>query len=1082
MTSGFQVTSLSTPQDAVWQLNRPIEFGFSFPVDFSTVSSNTINIVSSDGVPATGSFRFRRIDTDGDGIAETTDEHTIVFQPNCPTRADFQDAGFTPGGVEYTITIVGRSTGTNNTLRSSDGRPLEVTQSRSFSTPNSLDSSVLFLDVTAGAPLPVVRTVGAVGISEDVTYIEVGNDPDPNTRMFFEFDPVSQTYSLAPGSAAPDEVPLNLYADEGSRVAVLIAFNQPVDVSPTNLSERRLRLEFEDGMGDWIPVETRVELVSNCTDTGANVRLEPVGLLPTESRFRAVVLPGFRDLVGEAVSIGIDEFAVAPTATLEFLGLTDPSAGADEFFEPFDFGGEGQASFEDTNAVFDTPAASWENGRLSAAFDFTGEGGPGGDFDWVIREGQTLVFDTANTTIVGGPNGIATTTQEAVNGIVDVRNLIVREGATLRIQGPNTLLVNATGDVIIDGDIDASGFNAKDVATLNTGQQPEIGGAGAAGGGRGGDASQVVTDSTPRGGPGFGPFGEPGTGGQGGESGYAGFNLGKDARRPGGGGGGRFAADFSIDVAGQFAQQGFPGHPESRGAETNALPALGGVPGRGIFQDGDPSNDFWGIQPIVEDDGAGGFELTGLVRGELTRIWAGYGGGGGGDALPSTSFPSPRWNAGSDEKGGGGGGAGGGIRIRALGEISFGRRGRILSEGGHGGTGENTNFLDHVGGTGGSGSGGHVVLESALRIDLTGRNPLNSDGDPLNDDATSIRVRISTRGHPFYIGSKNNRDDVPCGVSHGGGGGPGIIQLHVPSLAPPTSDSSVSDILISDSSLANPGTFGSMWTFTRPPAIQLIPTFGARSKARSRWISIGGADVDTSGTVKDLEFLFDGIETTPGPDFGKVLTMNNGVQELAPLVGPEVLPSGTIAVLSDELTMRITGASLTPLLAPGSDLFLRTPSLLRNFLVRLNETGNISNQRVYDVAGASFDDVAQALTVTVSPAGESIQEFIDATPSVEMTLVPRYFQVRTDGIVDRLPDTGFVRITFDGAGANGLGEPDESALLVDHGSVSDFNALPPGQLKFFRFEVEFNLDALASGVNPETAPILLDFLRVPFRF
>ena len=72
----------------------------------------------------------------------------------------------------------------------------------------------------------------------------------------------------------------------------------------------------------------------------------------------------------------------------------------------------------------------------------------------------------------------------------------------MRVQGPSRFLVLAEGTVTIDGLIDLSGFAAKDVATLNTGNQVEVGGQGGPGGGAGGDASVIINNSTP-----FGAFG-----------------------------------------------------------------------------------------------------------------------------------------------------------------------------------------------------------------------------------------------------------------------------------------------------------------------------------------------------------------------------------------------------------------------------------------------------------------------------------------------------------------------------------------------------------------------------------------------
>ncbi|HED66482.1 MAG TPA: hypothetical protein ENJ09_13130 [Planctomycetes bacterium] len=1072
--TAFALSQISAPPNAVWQINREIEFHFTLPIDFATVSSNTINIVSDTGVPATGSFEFKQIDTDGDGIAETTDDTTIVFQPNCPTKADLSDAGLSPGGTIYTIKVVGLNEGTGNTIRSTQGHALAQTQKRNFSTPNSNAPSTIFLDEVPGPPIPVVRAKGDTTRLDGVSYIEIGGDPSPDSRIYFEFDQATQTYSYRPGATAPSEVPLNLYANEETKTAVYVEFNQPVSPSSTNISEKRIRLEFLDSSGTWVPIDTQVELLTNCTDTGATVRLEPIGLLPAASQFRVDVRQGFQDIVGESNLIAATDFAVVPTQSINFSTLAEPTVGADEFFEDFDFGGTSPGSFQDTDALFDTPPAVWKDGELTSGFNFDGTGGPGGDFDWVVKAGQIFVFDTVSTSIVGGPGGIATTTELAKGGVVHVRDLIVEAGGVLRVQGTNTMLINATGTVRIDGKIDVSGFTAKDVATLNTGAQPETGAAGAAAGGRGGDASEVRNNSTPRGGTGFGPYLESGTGGQGGESGYAPDKKGKDARRPGGGGGGRFAADFNLSVGGLFAQQGFPGHPDSTGAETGMKPAMGGLPGPGPFQDNDPGNDFFGIKPIVQPDGMGGYQITGLVRGELTSIWAGYGGGGGGDALPSKTFPTPKWNQGSDEKGGGGGGAGGGLRIRALGPIVFGPNGVILAEGGHGGTGENTSFLDHVGGTGGSGSGGHVILESATLVDFT-------DGDPL----AANKLHVSTKGAKFYKGSNNPRgSSIPKDISYGGGGGPGVIQIHVPSINPPSDDPATSNIIIPTAQVGEPDP---LLPFTKPSAIQMIPTFGARSKVRSKWISIGGADLDPGGGTDLVEFLFEGTDTSPGDDSGKILTSGGGPMELAPLMGPSPLPSSTATLLSDGNSILFSGSSLDPFTMSTSpvskDIYLRSPVLLRHFLLRVSEVGNPANLRQFDVSDASYDEATQTLTVHVAPLSISMADYVAGLSAAEFVLVPRFFRTVTGGVIDSLPTNSFVRISFEGTGDDGFGNPDEANLLVPlTGDISEFNALAPGALRFFRFQVEFDLDEAGLGVPPNPNLIQLQYLRIPFRF
>lgn len=400
---------------------------------------------------------------------------------------------------------------------------------------------------------------------------------------------------------------------------------------------------------------------------------------------------------------------------------------------------------------------------------FDGSGGPGGEFDVVVHDGETLFLDTTLTVLVGGPGGLPTTTQTVVNGLVEVRNLTIEAGATLRAQGPNPLRIRATGDVAIRGTLDVSGFSGRDVATLNTGQITEIGGTGGPGGGRGGSSNVVTNASSPRGGAGQGALATPNDGGQGGETGYS-ADASKNNRRPGGGGGGRFARNPRgrlpvMDPLVLDATAGTDGNPASRGAESGLQPALGGSPGTGPFVDPETRNDFWGVRPISQ----GGIATH--LRGELPTLWAGAGGGGGGNAVPAATFPNPNWNIGSDEKGGPGGGGGGSVHVQALGRIVLGAMGTILSNGARGGTGENTNFLDHIGGTGGGGSGGHVVLESSTQIDFT-------DGG-ANDEAAP-RAWIQSLGPRIHQGPGQFVDPCCRTNSNGGAGGAGVIQLHVP--------------------------------------------------------------------------------------------------------------------------------------------------------------------------------------------------------------------------------------------------------------------------------------------------------------
>ncbi|MSR61781.1 MAG: hypothetical protein EXS08_04975, partial [Planctomycetes bacterium] len=196
-TTGFQVSSITVRDGSVWEINREIVLAFSEPIDFSTVSSNTINIRSLADVPATGVFRLR-------------DERTVAFQPNCPTLDDFSDAGLQPGGVTYVLTVPGQNSSAN-VLRSTSGVPLGLQQTRTFSTPASSQASVAFQDTRLGPPVPIVRAEGSSDAR--ATYLEIGGDPQQ--RVYFELDTNQQLVLSLPGF----ELPLNLYSDPTARVA-----------------------------------------------------------------------------------------------------------------------------------------------------------------------------------------------------------------------------------------------------------------------------------------------------------------------------------------------------------------------------------------------------------------------------------------------------------------------------------------------------------------------------------------------------------------------------------------------------------------------------------------------------------------------------------------------------------------------------------------------------------------------------------------------------------------------------------------------------------------------------------------------
>lgn len=1044
---GFQLTTMSIPQGATWQINRPIDFKFSQAVDFSTVSLNTISIRSVGGVPASGVFTL-------------LDSTTVRFQPTCPTKGDLSDSGLQIGGKAYQISVYGGTSGGSLTVKGQNGAAIKNSQFLNFTTPVSSTPSIAFIDVKNGPPTPVVRSIGAGGAvinpGDDVTYIETAGGAGPELEFVYD-------------NTINDFVPLtdqglNYFSDTSSQLAVVVEFNQPVNPSELNIDQDRIYLEYETAPGSdtWTPVPTTVTLERNCSETGATVRLEPVGILPQDSNLRAVVTTEFEDLVGDRNQLQVDNFARFSTTNVNFAGLTPSDESADEVKEDFTFGADVAGSLEDEEAAFSEPRAIWADGKLKAAFNFNGTGGDDGAFDLVIQTGTNITLDTNGTvSLTGGDIGVnmenlgtyvPSKTQEVTAGRINVRHLVIEEGASLRAQGVNPVLIEASGNILVEGVIDVSGFPRPDVATLNTGNQPEVGAAGAAGGGAGGVASWQTTTSTPRGGSGEGPFGIQNFGGQGGESGFA--TGGKELRRPGGGGGGRLGVDATASddlnnqtnglgvqengsAWGMIPTPGFDGNPNSTGAITKQKPAKGGSVGLDPFFDSNENNNYLGAF----------FDGTDVILGELKSPTAGSGGGAGGDAIPGNQFPTQNWLAGSDEKGCGGGGGGGSLRILCLGNVELRGAGAFIrAGGGAGGAGENVSGLDHIGGGSGGGSGGHIIIEVGSNLIFT------------NVGTRCVRARGGRGG----FGKSGDQS-----INAGGSGGPGLIQVHV--LDPTT------DILFVN---PPPGAAANLDKVMWPNALTLVPSFGARSKGVSTWVPVAGAKIGSGGASNTVQFIFQGTDTITG----EALDLDDDdVVDLVPaILGPTAIAaSPTVPYIGADLrTLVLDGA---PIADTFDDIYLRNPKLLRDATLVLREVGNPGNEQLFTIATASYDETSGLMTVEVAGAPALDLGTFSPGGGVEFLIHPNSFVLESNGVKNSMPDSVTVQFTFEGAGTALDGSPDPTApnAVASTADIADITAAQPD---FIRFSVVFNLDALGSGLSSDNPVPALDFTRIKFRF
>jgi hypothetical protein len=364
--------------------------------------------------------------------------------------------------------------------------------------------------------------------------------------------------------------------------------------------------------------------------------------------------------------------------------------------------------------------------------------------DWVIPTGQTVEYDT------GGGRKL-------------VDRLVIERGAKLRVVGTEPLVILARDSIVVEGTLDVSGYDGPNIPLTPGPDSPVPGAEGVAGGGDGGTASQIVGQGTPAGGAGFGPTFIPGLEAQGGESGYG---LGApDTTRGAGGGGGVLAHDYGltaaphppgIDVLG--AKAGKDGVMWGYGAISGAFIPQGGAHGYPVFFDQWGDNDFWGRR----------LNASGKITvGELERPLPGFGGGAGGDAMSSGAFPLWGIQELTIQRGGGGGG-GGGLAVVLTRKLIVRSGGRILVNGGRGGSGEFGLFNERLGGGGGGGSGGTLIIQ-ATTIDLR-----QADDVALQS--------VGGRGG-------EGRIDNPLAPSAGGHGGPGVIQVH-------TADGTLDSILL----------------------------------------------------------------------------------------------------------------------------------------------------------------------------------------------------------------------------------------------------------------------------------------------
>jgi hypothetical protein len=1111
----------------VWQLNRPIRLSFNHPIDPASINFGSIQIRATDPLtvtnPITGTFEIEA----GSG------GRSILFRPTCPTNDLLTDGAFQPGGFEYEVVLPTQAQ-SPTVLRDTEGRSLNTGLRRTFVTPAL--SQPQFLDFVIGPPL-----------ATSVTF--------PEGLNFF---------------TAPDP-------------SVTIVFNQPIDARSFNLNTENIQLLYSDGevgqAGDTsFSATNRVPgvlvLKENCIEAGSEVEFRITGVLPVNRNLQLIATTQFTDIVGQR-NVATVVLGSHATPTLADV-YDDPSwvetdETSDEYREDFD-----DTDMLDLTTALPVPPAQIGDGFVSAAFDFPGNF-TSEDNDFFLGSGVEAEIFTDSQTVFVDSNARQFT---LLNGVLNVNDLTIESGASLRGRGTNPLVIYATGTVTINGEIDVSGNRANWPTSLNSPQFVEGGAAGECGGGRGGDASQIGDAETLRAENGDGPFGNEFAGGGGGEGGFNGDTsstgiLGLNAAMVGGGGGGGFARTENVSVLWEDWPLGTgwrpsgqdnagPDHVISR--HTQAVGANGifgaedGLRGSAVFSgtrpfgideppygmedvspeseaddalgsgandpdydpawtsgaeppfefgnpttgpdggsagpspfstDGDTLNDFWGSR--VTDDGT-------VEQGELLAPWAGSGGGGSGDSMllerwdrdgdgfddPLASFfpanPFARTTSSVQDgwdtyrKGAGGGGGGGQLIIMSIGPLVIGSSGAVKANGGIGFSGESMIFADQgISGSGG-GSGGHIILQTATALDLSGISigTANTAAEFVNLNENEVVTAYGGRrgwAGPEYRSPGDGNGTYAIG--RGGAGGNGVIQVHVPDperdiIWHPSAAAGIADYIATrPETSATKTAEDALDLIFAPRAYALVPFFSSQSMVVSEWIDTGLAelrlgDPNSYPDYADAALRFSGIAPGSG------LVQKTG-QSVAPLT--ELFTASTSDASFQAFQVTVPNAS-----ALFDPLYLRSPEMLFGYDVLPNSIGSATFQ-VVDAAYTRSSDVM----VLSTRVADSAMTFALDNGNPNWSLRPNFFRVDTVGLKGNLPDSSSIRFEFQGAdelapGANVPGTP----LLGDNVWTSNLAVLR-GQ-RFLRYRVTFEADALEAGIDLSSPLSALDYVKIPFRW
>ena len=856
---GAQNTEPNTEPPTNASLVQQVSFRFSGRPDPAEISSATIEVRDSAGVLVAGSFDVHDLE--------------VVFTPLLPTKPVVE---LGPG------------------IYDTGGTSLQPGQSYSYKLGPSTWRFI------GGISADLLAQFADPNDSGDIKFF-VRTTTDPTLFLTGLPPKKPELVSTDPRDGASGISP-NLFSDPDGLFpepqSYTLVFHKPVNPSTANLTGFRL-IDLDDPTSDFpdgVPLSVDIELLSNELNLCV-VEIAPSGILPFG---HLIALEYPEDLKG--LSEGDTSGADSAVACMFTTADVEPGIDVvnDRIVEVFDDTSR-RADNEEVSKGF--VPASWDldgSNLLQAAAAFQGDGELGRFVPPPPLAGETttIFLDTSEQPF---PLFDGSTPDAPVSlvsgGVFSFTSIDIPAGVLIIPQGPNPLVLLATGTVRIAGEIRANAMDGINESSYDSAVTSTPGGAGGPGGGRGGvghpivfwppDSQSILSMVSPvRGGRGYGAGDLGQIGGEGGETGImdhkpVGVNYeldnrgcgelydehGNGGRTPGGGGGsfltmgnGNLVPDRHNGI-GNVRADGQGGYIIPPKEQPDDL--FYGSPGVSPFADGSRANDYIG------------------VTGEVQEIIGGQGGGGGGSRLESYycgawclfnerteddklclggEFPlgdplNQTFSASvGDGKGGGGGGGGGAIAVRSLGPITLEVTGILTAKGGIGGGGEALGCGNWGGGAGG-GTGGTIILESAESV-------LVRTGSRI-DVLAGLGAKVVTNDN-YYSGCS------PSGDTHGigGHGSFGLIQLQVPFGKTAT--------------VQDNGSIKPLASWVDKDNVKNPAAFTALSQAVSSWYDAGRMIArEPAGTSPSFRFRVAGADAAPGGT-GQIL-----VDALGYVVDPE---------------------------------------------------------------------------------------------------------------------------------------------------------------------------------------------------